>query len=150
MTAAHRRAIDLPPEPVRRETRRLVHGVSRDLMRAAFCDYFGVRDEHAEILVLLYEHPGAAFPTRDLARRLNSHRPPTRGAIHERVRFIREIMEPESLDSGGFLDDRGYALTEIGIGECVTALRVMAEVLIRCGPSAVIDGRPVESIRKQS
>lgn len=127
---------------------RLIHGISRELLRAAFCDYFGVREEHADILALLYERPGEAMPTRELAKLLNSHRPPTRGAIHERIRFIREIMEPESLDSGGFLDDRGYYLTEQGIAECVKALQVMAEVLTSNGPAAILHGQSVEDIRK--
>lgn len=124
-----------------------VHGISRELVRAAFCDYFGIREEHADILVLLYERPGDPIPTKDLARLLNSHRPPTRGAVHERIRFLREILDAESLDSGSHLDDRGYQLTEIGISECLTALRVMAEALTKCGPAAVLNGHPVESLR---
>lgn len=129
---------------------RLIHGISRELLRAAFCDYFGVRDEHADILVLLYDRPGEPIPVKELARLLNSHRPPTRGAIHERVRFIREILEPESLDSGGFLDDRGYYLTELGVAECVKALKVMAEVLTQCGPASMINGELVEGIRAKA
>jgi hypothetical protein len=127
---------------------RIIHGISRELLRAAFCDYFGVAEEHADILVLLYERPGEPIPTKDLAKLLNSHRPPTRGAIHERIRFLREGMEAESLDSGSHLDDRGYSLTEIGLGECAKALRVMAEALAKCGPATMLAGRNVEAIRR--
>lgn len=129
---------------------RLVHGISKELLRAAFCDYFGLRDEHADILVLLYERPGEAISTRDLAKLLNSHRPPTRGAVHERIRFIREILEPESLDSGGYLDNSGYLLTEGGIAECAMALFVMAEALTKAGPAAIINGARAEQIRSAS
>lgn len=126
---------------------RIIHGISRELLRAAFCDYFGVAEEHADILVLLYERPGDPLPTRDLSRLLNSHRPPARGAIHERIRFLREIMEAESLDSGGQLDDRGYYLTEVGVGECRKALQEMAEALLKCGPATMLAGRNIEAIR---
>jgi glycine/D-amino acid oxidase-like deaminating enzyme len=132
---------------------RFVHGISTDLLRAAFCDYFGVAEEHADILVLLYERPGKPIPPKEMARLLNSHRPPTRGAIHERIRFIREIMEDESIESGLPTDHAwepasGYFLTTTGMAECAEALRVMAEALMRCGPVAVLNGQVVEDIRR--
>jgi hypothetical protein len=136
---------------------RKIHGLNSSLIREAFCDYFGVRAEHADILVVLYERAGRSVPTRELAKLLNSHRPPARGAIHERIRFLREIMEPESLDSGGRngerdgqgrLNEREYSLTETGLSECSEALRIMAEALLKCGPAAVIDGQSVEMIRQ--
>lgn len=143
---------DEQPQATPRAPNRMVRGVSSDLIRAAFCDYFGVRGEHADILVVLYERPGEPVPTRDLGKLLNSHRPPSRGAIHERIRFLREIMEPESLDSGSPQDNRwelssGYFLTELGMSECVQALRVMAEALTKCGPAAMIGGKTAEEIR---
>ena len=112
---------------------RWIHGISRELLRAAFCEYFGVSEEHADIVVLLFERPGESVTTRKMQVLLNSHRPPKRSVIYERVRVLREIMEPESLDSGGQLDDTGYALTEIGLSECRKALRTMAEVMLRGG-----------------
>ncbi|RAK51603.1 hypothetical protein [Phenylobacterium soli] len=127
---------------------RIIHGISRELLRAAFCDYFGVADEHADILVLLYERPGTMILTRDLAKLLNSHRPPTKGAIQERIRFLREIMEAESLDTGEDDESSGYALSDIGVNECVKALREMAEALMKCGPSTMLAGRNVEQIRR--
>ncbi len=125
---------------------RWIHGISRELLRAAFSDYFGVAQEHADILILLYERPGEQITTRKMQVLLNSHRPPKRGTIHERVRVLREIMEPESLDSGGQLDDTGYSLTEIGTDECRNALRQMAEVLTRHGPELVCPGGTVEML----
>jgi hypothetical protein len=125
---------------------RWIHGISRDLLRAAFSDYFGVSEEHVDILIVLYGRPGEWVPTKKLQVLLDSHRPPRRGAVHERVRVLREIMESESLISGGQLDDIGYTLTEVGFSECAKALRAMAEVLTRTGPEVVVPGVYVEEI----
>lgn len=119
---------------------RWIHGISQAMLRATFSDYFGVATEHADILILLYERPGESITTRKLQVLLNSHRPPKRGTIHERVRVLREILEAESLDSGGQLNDEGYQLTEIGLEECRKALRQMAEVLTRDGPELICPG----------
>lgn len=126
---------------------RWIHGISKDMLRAAFSDYFGVATEHADILILLYERPGEQITTRKMQVLLNSHRPPKRGTIHERVRVLREILEAESLDSGGQLNDEGYQLTEIGLNECRQALRQMAEVLLRDGPELVLPGVTMEMLQ---
>ena len=123
---------------------RWIHGISRDLLRAAFSEYFGIATEHADILILLYERPGERITTRKMQALLNSHRPPKRQVVYERVRVLREIMETESLDSGGQLDDLGYALTHIGLEECRKALRQMAEVLTQDGPVIDLPGERVE------
>lgn len=123
---------------------RWIHGISRELLRAAFSDYFGVSTEHSDILILLYERPCERITTRKMQALLNSHRPPKRGTVHERVRVLREIMEPESLDSGGQLNDEGYQLSEIGLDECRKALRQMAEVMTRNGPEVNVPGERVE------
>lgn len=125
---------------------RWIHGISKELLRAAFCEYFGVSVEHADILILLYERPNESVTTRKMQALLNSHRPPKRQVVYERVRVLREIMEPESLDSGGQLDDTGYALTEIGVEECRQALKAMAVVLLRHGPEVAVPGDVVEII----
>jgi hypothetical protein len=119
---------------------RWIHGISRELLRAAFSEYFGVSEEHADIVVVLWGRPGEWTTTRRLQVLLNSHRPPKRGTIHERVRVLREIMEPESLISGGQLDDLGYQLSEVGFEECKNALRAMAEVLTRNGAEISVPG----------
>jgi hypothetical protein len=113
---------------------RWVHGVSKDILRAAFREYFGVSDEHASVLVVLYCHPGEWLKVRKLQVQLDSHRPPNRQAVYERIRVLREAMEPESISSGGQLDATGYALTGIGYRECDLALRAMAEALVRDCP----------------
>lgn len=112
---------------------RWIHGISRELLRAAFCEYFGVSEEHADIVIILFERPGEPVTTRKMQALLNTHRPPKRQVVYERVRVLREIMEPESLDSGGQLDDTGYSLTEVGYAECQKALKATAEVMMRGG-----------------
>lgn len=129
---------------------RWIHGISKELLRAAFCEYFGVSEEHADIVIVLYGRPGEFVPTKKLQVLLDSHRPPKAGTVHERVRVLREIMEPESLISGGQLDSLGYSLTEVGFNECAKALRAMAEVLLRNGPEIAVPGISVEEITPQT
>ena len=128
---------------------RWIHGIRPELLRAAFCEYFGLSEEHAEILVVLYGRPGEWVKTKKLQVLLNSHRPPKRQAVYERVRVIREIMEPESLISGGQLEDLGYTLTEVGFAECAKALRVMAETLVRSDPQMSVPGIWEEAIEAE-
>lgn len=108
--------------------RQLIDGVSRNLLRAAFCEHFGFPEEIADILVILYGRPGEPIPTRDLGRLLNSHRPPTRGALVERVQSIRALM-PECLNRA-WLDD--HYLTPAGIRKCGEALRTASKALGDC------------------
>lgn len=121
---------------------RWVHGISREVLRATFGEYFGVSSEHADVLVVLYGRPGEWVKTRQLQVLLDNHRPPTRQAVYERIRVLREAMEPESLSSGGQLETTGYALTSVGYQECDKALRAMAEALVRNCPVLVV--RPEE------
>lgn len=109
---------------------RWIQGLSRELLRASFAEYFGLSIEHVDILVALYERPTESVPTKKLRHLVNSHRPPTIGALHERVRTLREVMEPESIDSGGRLDPEGYRLSEVGYAECRKALAHMARILM--------------------
>jgi len=125
---------------------RWIHGISRELLRAAFSEYFGVSEEHADIVVVLWGRPGEWTSTKRLQVLLDSHRPPRRGTLHERIRVLREIMEPESLISGGQLDDLGYQLSEVGFAECQKALRSMAEVLTRNGAEISVPGLEEEEI----
>lgn len=127
-------------------TRRWVQSVSRDILRAAFREYFGVSEEHVDILIVLYARPGEWVKVKRLQVLLDSHRPPKRQAVYERIRVLREVMDSESLVSGGQLDDLGYALSEIGFEECRMALRAMAEALVRDGPDLRIEGAEVVEI----
>lgn len=108
---------------------RWFHGISRDLLKAAFSEYFGLAHEYIDIVVILYERPYESMPIKKLRYLLNSHRPPTAGVIHERIRVLREVMEAESIDSGGRLNPEGYRLSEVGYDECKVALKHMADVL---------------------
>jgi hypothetical protein len=130
---------------------RWVHGVSKEVLRSAFREYFGISAEHADVLVVLYCRPGEWTKVSRLQVLLNSHRPPNRQAVYERVRVLREAMEPESVSSGGQLDDTGYALTGVGFQECDVALRSLAEALVRDCPVLAIepneDAPPSRSLR---
>jgi hypothetical protein len=125
---------------------RWVHGIHRDILRAAFREYFGVSEEHVDILVVLYGRPGEWTPLKRLQVLLDSHRPPKRQAIYERVRVLREAMEPESLLSGGQLSDEGYGLSEVGYAECAKALRALVEVLLRAGPKISVPAECSETV----
>jgi hypothetical protein len=116
-------------------------GLSRDLLRAAFRDYFGVADEHADLLIFLYERPYDRIPTREMQALLGGHRAASRSVVYERVRVLREAMEAESLDSGGRLDGMGYALSEVGLAECRQALCRMAEALNNAAPEGAARSR---------
>lgn len=117
---------------------RWVHGVSKEILRAAFGEYLGLGDENIDVLVVLYSLPGEWVKAKRLQRLLDSHRPPRRQAVYERIRVLREAMECESIDSGGQLDDAGYRLTEVGLEECRRALRIAAEAMIKDGPEIII------------
>jgi hypothetical protein len=133
---------------------RWVHGVSQDVLRVAFREYFGVADEHVEILIVLYGRPGEWTPIKRLQVLLDSHRPPKRQAVYERISVLRDAMEAESLLSGGQLDEfgQGYALSEVGYAECAQALRALVEALLRAGPQICLppadgdDGSPISVI----
>lgn len=105
---------------------RWIRGVSRDFMRTAFRDFLGVGDAIADTLVSLYELAGAPVQPEGLSAMINSHRPISRGAIHERIRVLRQSMEAESVD---FDEACGYSLTEVGMRECDEALACMSQVL---------------------
>lgn len=109
--------------------RRFVGGISRDALRTAFRDWFGLQENQADLLVVLFEQRGRPLPSMKISRCIQSHRPLTVAAIHERVRVIRQTMEAESIDS----DEAGYRLTEIGMGECRLALREMARTFLGHG-----------------
>lgn len=122
---------------------RWVHGVSKDILRAAFREYFGVSDEHADILVVLYGRPNEWTPMRRLQVLLDSHRPPKRQAVYERIRVLREAMNAEALMGGDRFegDGAGYALSEVGFAECAVALRMLCETLLKAGPRISLPGK---------
>lgn len=122
--------------------RRWLKGVTRDFLRVAFRDYFGLQDNQAEVIVTLWEARGRPLSARQLATGVDSHKPPTPGAIMERIRHVRVAMLEESVDRS----DRGYFLTEVGVEECQQALCHMAIVLAKEGVVITVDGLEVEEI----
>jgi hypothetical protein len=127
VTDQHRKMAAHAPRP----GTRWFHGLSKELLRASFAEYFGLAPEYVEILIVLYERPYEAIPMRKLRYLLDTHRPPKHQAVYERISVLRQVMEPESLDSGGQLNNEGYRLTDIGYAECRNALEHMADVLLR-------------------
>lgn len=128
---------------------RWIHGLSRELLRAVFGEYFGVSADHADIICVLFGRPQEYVPVRRLKHLISSHRPPNNQALYERIRVLREIMEPESLISGGQLSDLGYALSEVGFQECQKALAALADVLAKGGslPVPGLTESEVETLR---
>jgi hypothetical protein len=83
--------------------------------RAAFTAWFGISTPQASLLTHLYEARGGYITTGDLsAKERVSHE-----ALITRVSRLRQAMECEAIDSERGL---GYRLTEIGTGECRTAM----------------------------
>lgn len=127
----------------------IVHGMNRELLRAAFRGYFGVGDGHAETLLILFERPDRAIGVRELKLLLDSHRGPSKSMIYERIRVLREAMEAESIDSecattGGWRGPAAYRLTEVGMAECRKALVCMGRALVGIVPdeALIVDFRP--------
>jgi hypothetical protein len=104
-----------------------VGSVSRDLVRAVFRDWFGLQDNQADLLVILWEQGGGGLKRGDLCAALNSHRRISAGALYERVRGLRAAMEVEAVD---FDQVRGYRLTEVGMAECARAIREVVGLLL--------------------
>jgi hypothetical protein len=109
--------------------RLLLSGIRRDLVRAAFCDYFAIGEARADLLIALYERAGEAARWDVLRHEADSHRPPTRGALQESIRLLRACMKTESID----LQDGGYCLTDVGLAECQEALIETATALAAMG-----------------
>lgn len=101
------------------------HGVRRDLLKAAFSDWFGIESGVCDVLVALFDLNGTPTPWQALAVATDSHRPPTQGAMWERIRILRRAMDCEAIDC----DAGAYSLTEVGLGECKKALSELADHL---------------------
>lgn len=113
-------------------TIRWIRGISRDMLRTSFRDWFGIQDNQADVLVILYEQNGASLNRRALCLAVNRHRPLSMGALHERIRALRAAMEVEAID---FDETTGYCLSEIGLEECQKAVRQMAQALAATTPN---------------
>jgi hypothetical protein len=109
--------------------RRFVGGISTAALQCAFMEWFGLQENQADLLVVLFERHGRPLSSQQLSVRLSSHRPLGVQAVYERIRVLRQAMEAESVDT----NDRGYLLTDQGMAECRSALRAMAQALLRNG-----------------
>jgi hypothetical protein len=110
-----------------------IGGLRRDLIRAAFCEYFGIGDPCAHLLIALYEGFGQSHPSEKLRKAVNSHRLPSANVIWESIRVLRSVMEPEAIDR----DESGYFLTDTGLRECNDGLAYMGALLA----GAVVEDR---------
>jgi hypothetical protein len=114
-------------------TNHWVKGISRDLLRTAFRDYFGIYESSATLLVELYqagrdeEGLSNPVPVKDLCYRLSSHRSLNAGALYERVRVLRAAMSPEAIEQ----DNSNYWLTDVGFDDAAGAIRDLARTLTK-------------------
>lgn len=105
------------------------HGVRRDLLKAAFSEWFGIEGGVCDVLVALFDLDGEQAAWQALAIATDSHRPPTQGAMWERIRILRKAMDCEAIDC----DAGSYSLTEIGMSECRRALAELGTQLTAIG-----------------
>jgi hypothetical protein len=101
----------------------------RDLVLAAFCDYFGIGEARSALLIALFELRGDPATAKALGLRVDAHRPPGPGAIQEAISVLRKCMDSEAIDTS----EAGYFLTEVGLGECGEALVAVAAALAAMG-----------------
>jgi len=112
-------------------TNHWVKGISRDLLRTAFRDYFGIYESSATLLVELYqagrdeEGLSNPVPVKDLCYLLSSHRSLNAGALYERVRVLRAAMSPEAIEQ----DNSNYWLTDVGFDDAAGAIKDLARTL---------------------
>lgn len=111
--------------------RLVLGGLRREIVRAAFCEFFGIGSDRADLLIALFEFYGKPASYSTLGHQVNSHRRPSRDAMQEAIRFLREAMSPEAIDRS----ERGYFLTEVGLADCRDALQHMGETLALVGAS---------------
>lgn len=121
---------------------RWLRGISRDHLRVAFRDYFGVQDNHADVLVTLFQAGGRCLGAGVISREVSSHRPLSSHAVMEKIRALRAAMATEAIDT----TTTGYSLTEIGLDECRKAVLEMATQLGRL--SFTLEIEPLSSERE--
>lgn len=99
-----------------------VGGLPREILIMGFGEYFGLEPNPARTLMALFDADGAPRTWRALATSVNSHRLIGRSSMHRAICEVRRAMEPEAVDS----DERGYWLSEVGLGECKLCLDQLA------------------------
>lgn len=108
-------------------------GLRRDLVRAAFVDYFGIGGARADVLIALFERQGEPAKSAVLANEVNRHRRPQLTALWESIFVLRSCMAAEAIDRS----DEGFWLSEVGLAECRKALEIVGhELLVVAGSEA--------------
>lgn len=107
------------------------------MMLEAFCDWFGLGEGYASLLMVLFTAGGETLTPRQLCIAVDTHRPISIGALHEAISTLRKVLETEALDT----NERGYSLTEIGMRECRRAIREEAVALGVFGQEPANDER---------
>ena len=103
-------------------------GLRRDLVRCAFMDWFGLETPAAEVLIALWETPGAAITAKDIPARRDGSGRLTANALEVRICGLRKAMVAEAIDT---LGGGRYVLTEVGLEECAQALAHTANAIAR-------------------
>lgn len=97
--------------------------VDRSARVAAFMHWFGISGAQASVLWLLFTAKGAYRTAAQLAAVEST----TPDAMLMRITRLRQAMDCEAVDSAQAC---GYRLTDIGLGECQTALREFGASLL--------------------
>lgn len=116
------------------------------MVRIAFEGYLGIGPGASEVLVALFDADGKPLQARDICRQVSSHRPLRMGTLHERISVLRRAMDTEAVDS----DAGTYSLTEIGLAECQTALKVMADIMVGERDASQPQRNPAQTKRQTS
>ena len=98
--------------------------MSTSSFRAAFRTWFGLTDAETEVLGVLYDAKGElrTAPTMAIEAGIKL------GSLMMLISRLRQVMDEEAIDC---VPGRGYRLTEVGIGECRSALWTIGEELRR-------------------
>jgi hypothetical protein len=100
--------------------------MSSSCRKLAFREWFGLTPAGAEILAVLYGARGATVAPEMLAREAGV----SPRAIGFHLFAVRQSLECEGLDH---VPGHGYRLSEVGLEECRSAIRTLAEELRAAG-----------------
>lgn len=119
MTGDEQLRIELLSDRLKPRTRRTAGGTTYQM---AFRVWFGLTEAESGALVMLFERGGQPITAHDLAQALGI----SEGRVPVAVVKLRQALEAEAVDC---VRGIGYALTEIGMGECRGALWTIGEEL---------------------
>lgn len=111
---------------------RMSAGVRHGLLRHAMCEWFGIGEARADLLIALFDAGGSPRVGKDLCRAVDRHKPMSMEAFYESIRLLRATLDSEALDRSG----DGYWLTEVGLAECRRCFEAMGARLATITPTA--------------